>query len=698
MTAFNVEFEKLINFASSVDTSKIETGIPFAKASARPFWNLVAMDKGKAELYIHGVIGNGLFDDVSATDLIKELNALNDVKEITVFIRSEGGSVFDGLAIYDALRMHPAKIITEAQGIAASMATIVFSAGDERRMSENSQLMIHNPWTVAGGDEHDFRAVADLLGQAKQIMLNIYQSVSSLSRDELVAVMDKETWYTGDTAEAGGFATEVTRPIELAACITGIDLSGFSHNPFKDLLNQSVKSDSIKEESTMPNTATPNALDDKNLNVDVDAIAAQAATNALAMEAKRQGSIRGIFGHFQGQDDLMNECLSDQGLSASDAQAKLLAALSKGTEPLGADTRATTTEDQSTKFKAGFSSAILARAGVGKHDSANEFRGLTLAEGARATLEARGISTGHMDKLSMVGAAFTHSSSDYGTLLENIANKSMLKGFEETEETFQEWTTRGVLTDFKATKRVDLNTFPDLLEVGEGSEYKYGTMGDRGESVQLATYGRMFGITRQAIINDDLSAFTRIPQKMGRAAPRTIGNLVYAILNSNPAMSDGTALFHADHKNLGSGAVLSSASVDAMRVLMATQKDPGENATALNIRLAHLIVPVQLEGLAKVVTESETEISATNSNSKRPNSVRGIAGVISDARLTGNAWFGAGSAAMNDTVEVSYLDGNESPYLEQQAGWSIDGVEFKVRLDAAVKAIDFRALAKNAGA
>ena len=284
------------------------------------------------------------------------------------------------------------------------------------------------------------------------------------------------------------------------------------------------------------------------------------------------------------------------------------------------------------------------------------------------------------------------------TLLENIANKSMLKGFEETEETFQEWTTRGVLTDFKATKRVDLNTFPDLLEVGEGSEYKYGTMGDRGESVQLATYGRMFGITRQAIINDDLSAFTRIPQKMGRAAPRTIGNLVYAILNSNPAMSDGTALFHADHKNLGSGAVLSSASVDAMRVLMATQKDPGENATALNIRLAHLIVPVQLEGLAKVVTESETEISATNSNSKRPNSVRGIAGVISDARLTGNAWFGAGSAAMNDTVEVSYLDGNESPYLEQQAGWSIDGVEFKVRLDAAVKAIDFRALAKNAGA
>jgi hypothetical protein len=135
-----------------------------------------------------------------------------------------------------------------------------------------------------------------------------------------------------------------------------------------------------------------------------------------------------------------------------------------------------------------------------------------------------------------------------------------------------------------------------------------------------------------------------------------------------------------------------------MRVLLAKQTDPDNNATALNIRPSFIICPVELEGLAKTVIQSETEIAASQSNSKRPNSVRGIVDVISDARLSGTAWFMAGSPSVYDTVEVSYLDGNEAPYLEQQQGWNVDGVEFKIRLDAGVKALDFRALAKNPGA
>src|SRR5699024_8480473 len=112
----------------------------------------------------------------------------------------------------------------------------------------------------------------------------------------------------------------------------------------------------------------------------------------------------------------------------------------------------------------------------------------------------------------------------------------------------------GSLPDFKQAKRVGLDAFPALAEVKEDAEYTYATVGDFAEPVVLATYGKMFKITRQAIVNDDMDAFTRIPMKMGRAARRTVGNLVYAILTGNPSMSDSTTLFHANHGNLaGSG-------------------------------------------------------------------------------------------------------------------------------------------------
>src|SRR5690606_16173465 len=107
--------------------------------------------------------------------------------------------------------------------------------------------------------------------------------------------------------------------------------------------------------------------------------------------------------------------------------------------------------------------------------------------------------------------------------------------------------------------------------------------------------GRLFAITREAIINDDLTGFTRIPRAMGRAALRTIGDLVYAVLTSNPTMGeDGKALFHSDHGNLLTGAVISTGAVDAMRVAMGKQRLPGQTSGGSNIRLAYVLTPLAL--------------------------------------------------------------------------------------------------------
>lgn len=367
------------------------------------------------------------------------------------------------------------------------------------------------------------------------------------------------------------------------------------------------------------------------------------------------------------------------------------------------------TADARDKFKEGATKAVMFRAGIAGGER-NEFTSMTLRELARHSLAVAGVNKVFADPMEMIRAAFApvmaaglHSTSDFVEILANVANKSMLKGWEEAEETFAKWTSKGSLVDFKPAKRVDLNLFPALTEVPEGAEYLFGTIGDRGETIQLATYGKMFAITRQAIINDDLNAFSRIPQKMGRAAKRTIGNLVYAVLTSNPAMGDGITLFHDDHGNFidgsGTGDKPTVTSVTAGISAMALQKDPDEHATGgLNISPSYMLVPVELFGVAQALMSALNDPAATTPNV--PNTVRGVAEVIKDARLSANStkiWYLAANPNQYDTIEVAYLNGNEQPVLEQREGWYVDGVEFKVRMDAGVKALDFRGLLKNKG-
>ena len=369
------------------------------------------------------------------------------------------------------------------------------------------------------------------------------------------------------------------------------------------------------------------------------------------------------------------------------------------------------TADARDRFKRGATLALLHRAGL-EGGQANEFSGANLQSLARDYLHMAGASAAYADPKQLVGAALgmtrvsmsggMHSTSDFVEILANVANKSMLKGYGEVEETFPLWTAKGSLQNFKPEKRVDLNLFPALAEVLEGAEYTSGTMGNRGETIQLATYGKAFGISRQAIINDDLNCFTRVPRFMGRAAKRTIGNLVYSGLTANADMSDSIDLFHADHGNLAlSGAAPDVTSLDAGRAAMAKQRDPdGHAAGGLNIRPKFFIVPVALQGRASVLMSAEKDPSATNQNSSKPNHVAGMATVVSDARLDAasvTAWYLAADPNSTDTVEVAYLNGNESPMLDQMDGWKVDGVEFKVRIDAGVKPLDFRGLYKNAG-
>ena len=664
------------------------------------FYTIRAKADRSAEVLIYGDIGDSWWSEgVTAKDFVREIAAL-DVDKLTVRINSAGGSVPDGIAIYNAIKRHKAHVTTINDSLAASAASLILMAGDTVQMAENALLMIHAPWGMASGNSADMREFADMLDTWAQAMSSSYAHKSGKDAAAALALLTdgKDHWYGVEEAMAEGFVDESTPALALAASIdrTAVAARFQSHpRPGANIAAAAVQL--AQQERLMP------PMSSENTPAATQPAAIQEAdirASALAADAQRRREIKALAaGHIAtvpGINDVLAAAADDVTCSLQDAHQRVLAHMAKGAQPVAGSV--VIVDDEHDKFRRSVSAALQIRAGLAKNDTANPLRGHTLYEMARASLERSGVKTSHMDKMGVVASAFTRSTSDFSNLLADVANKAMLKGYEEAEETFQKWTSVGTLPDFKPGKRVDLNTFPALDQVAEGAEYKYGTVGDRGETIQLATYGKLFSITRQSIVNDDLDAFTKIPRKMGAAAVRTVGNLVYAVLTGNPNMADGVALFHATHNNLPTAAAISTASVDAMMAAMRKQTD---GTSTLNIRMAYLLCPVALEGTALTVANSEFEVGASSKNNTTPNYVRGRFQVISDARLDAastSVWYGAANAQTFDTIEVAYLDGNQAPTLEQENGWSVDGVQMKVRLDAGVKALDFRTLAKNAGA
>lgn len=438
---------------------------------------------------------------------------------------------------------------------------------------------------------------------------------------------------------------------------------------------------------------------------DVSAASRQAADDAVAALRTRNADIKALAEPHFGNTDVRSYydevvATADPTVTPADVGKKILAILAKDRESMGGNASVQAGTDERDKQRGAMAKAIDVRIGTVKAEGDNPFRGFTMFELARACADRAGVNTRGMDRMEIVGSAFTHSTSDFPLLMADVAHKSLKRGYEESPEVFPLFTRAVTLTDFKPTSLAGLGRFSDLDLIPEGGEYKYGSFNESGSPLRLATYGKMFSITRQAVINDDLNALADVPRKMGQAAKRTLGNAVFAILTSNPTMGDGKALFHVDHKNLvGTGTTITTTSVDGMRVLMATQKDADGNV--VRVPLKYLVVPVGLGGAARTVLESQFEVGAASRNNTTPNIVRNTFEVIEDPRLDAadpNAWYGVADPAFYDGIAVGYLDGRQEPYLESKQGWNVDGTEWKVRLDAAAAAVDHIALAKNPGA
>ena len=347
-------------------------------------------------------------------------------------------------------------------------------------------------------------------------------------------------------------------------------------------------------------------------------------------------------------------------------------------------------------------------------ENGQRFRSMSLLEIGREFLDRRGVNTRGMARLELSGHLTQYRSggmggtSDFPSLLANAANKRLRAAYDENPGTYTMWARQALpAADFKSITVVAMSSAPDLLQVNEAGEFKYGTMQDGAETYKVITYGRIVALTRQAIINDDLRAFDRLVAAFASSSRRLENRLVYGQLTANANLADGGALFNATatttaggHANLGSGAgsALQLSALTAARTAMRVQR--GLQQEELNIAPSYLIVPAALEQAAYQLTSNQYVPATTSQiNEFRSGGRSALQPVVEPLLDTSSstAWYLAASSGQIDTVEYCYLDGSDGPAIEAEPGFSTDGVSYRCRLDFGAKAIDFRGLYRASG-
>lgn len=174
----------------------------------------------RAEIAIMEQIGEDWWtgQGITAGPFMRAIDALGELDEILLRINSPGGDVMDGLTIANYLFQHPARVTVRVEGQAASIASVIMMAGDERIMGLGTSVFVHDPITGVIGDADDMRKIADELDKIRDGIIDVYQSRVNLSREELITLMKDDTRMTADEAIAWGFATGKDSELKAAAC------------------------------------------------------------------------------------------------------------------------------------------------------------------------------------------------------------------------------------------------------------------------------------------------------------------------------------------------------------------------------------------------------------------------------------------------------------------------------------------------
>jgi len=295
-------------------------------------------------------------------------------------------------------------------------------------------------------------------------------------------------------------------------------------------------------------------------------------------------------------------------------------------------------------------------------------------------------------------------------ILNNVANKKLLRAFEAQPIVATRLCSEGELNDFKESERYRLTDVGDLEPVAPDGELKHGGLKEDKATNQVQTFGKVFSLTREMIYNDDLNAFMKVPEGMGARAARKIDQLFFTRLLANPVQGDGKTLFHADHRNWRDGAD-TALSADALTLAIQMFMDQTDaDGQPINVNPKFLLVPTALKMTARELLNSVSFFATGSANKLRIPTYNALADedievvtspYLSNANYPGSsnkAWYLFADPAVVDTFEIGYLKGRRVPTVEEgETDFDTLGIKFRVYFDLGVREQDYRGMTKFKG-
>jgi hypothetical protein len=427
---------------------------------------------------------------------------------------------------------------------------------------------------------------------------------------------------------------------------------------------------------------------------------AAGATTDIADRAAVNGEIRSI-ARLSGLDQAWVDGQIDGNATTDQARQAAFAAMQARSAPAG-QVRTTTISVGTDHTDPELRVRHVGEALYARHNPAHQlseparpFFGLSTLDIARESLRLRGMAATGLSAATIVERAL-HSTSDFPLILGDSIGRTLRESYRAAPSGLKLLARKKTARDFRLQHRLQLSEGPKLLPVGEGGEFKSGSLAEAKESYKLNTWGRIITISRQAIVNDDLGAFVDLARRLGQAAAATEAQILVDLLISNtangPTMSDSKTLFHADHGNkAASGTAISVSSLSLART--ALRKQVGLSGEAIDIAPRYLLVGPDKE------TEAEQILTVLNpAAAADTNPFAGKLALAVDARLTGTRWYVSADPATVDGLEYAYLEGEEGVAIETKAGFEVDGVQTKARVDFGAGFVDWRGWYVNAGA
>lgn len=695
----------------------------------------------RRELHLEGSVGAAFLIDephFTAASVRADLKGAGDV---TVYVNSGGGIASEGLAIYHLLRDHPGRVDIVVTGMAVSAASLIVMAGASVTMRAGAALMIHDPavgFTAGRGTEDEHRAAADMLAKLAEGYADIYALRAGISAEAAREIMRAETWFSPAEALAAGFADAV-EDLE-ANTAARFPYHVYSHSPRALLAGargpipgkRAVQAlmcglpAPSPQEVTMTKKPTANQADDEDLEhaasqgegADVDPDDEDVAAEGGGEEDGDEDQDAQAEGGAEDEEEEQGadavailDLVSMHGGSLKTARGFI----AKGTpltavvahyrekgpsvtrhKPAGVTARITRDERETRRI--GMTEALAAQIGrrAPADPRARPFMTMSLAEMAALSTGHRGsLRTAH-DRQEVFMAM--HSTSDFPLSLQNALNKELEGRYREAEPTYRQIAREKTFRDFRPHPMIRPGDFPALQKVSESGEIKFGTIGEKAETVALTSYGIAVSITRQTLINDDIGAIADMIADQGRAVSRFEDSIFYAMMLGG-SNGDGPTLSETSRQvfNTTDGTKAAAASkidVEALslgRAAIMKQKSVDKND--LDIMPSILLVG------ADKLTEAQQIVAPLQADQAgNVNPFSGLLRVVATAKIPGKAWYLLADPADLPCFAYGYLEGAAAPRTRMEEPFGRQGMQLSIEHDFGVGAIDFRGGYKNAGA